>query len=286
MTGFGKATGTFENKKITIELKSLNSKNMDIFVRMPSSYKEYEISLRKLIGNELDRGKIECTILVESVGVKSGSSINKELAKEYYSQLSELASDLDLSTEKILPSILRMPDIFSTQQEEISKNEWPAVYDLVVEAIKNHKEFRLVEGKHLQNEFTERINAIQFAFDKVPSFETERIESIKGRIENNLNEFVGGDKVDKNRFEQELIYYIEKIDIAEEKHRLQNHLTYFLEIMNESKSQGKKLGFIGQEIGREINTLGSKSYHAEMQKLVVEMKDELEKIKEQILNTL
>lgn len=286
MTGFGKASGTFENKKITIELKSLNSKNMDIFVRMPSFYKEHEITLRKLIGAELDRGKIECTILVESVGVKSGSSINKELAKEYYNQLSELAGELNLSTEKILPAIMRMPDIFSSQQEEISKDEWQAVYDLVVVAIKNHKEFRLVEGKHLQNEFTERINAIQTAFDKVPTFETERIESIKGRIENNLNEFVGGDKIDKNRFEQELIYYIEKIDIAEEKHRLQNHLTYFLEIMNEPKSQGKKLGFIGQEIGREINTLGSKSYHAEMQKLVVEMKDELEKIKEQILNTL
>lgn len=286
MTGFGKASGTFENKKITIELKSLNSKNMDIFVRMPSFYKEHEITLRKLIGSELDRGKIECTILVESVGVKGGSSINKELAKAYHGQLTELADELNLSTEKILPAIMRMPDIFSSQQEEISKDEWQAVYDLVVVAIKNHKEFRLVEGKHLQNEFTERINAIQTAFDKVPTFEKERIESIKGRIENNLNEFVGGDKIDKNRFEQELIYYIEKIDIAEEKHRLQNHLTYFLEIMNEPKSQGKKLGFIGQEIGREINTLGSKSYHAEMQKLVVEMKDELEKIKEQILNTL
>lgn len=286
MTGFGKATGTFENKKITIELKSLNSKNMDIFVRMPSLYKAHEIGLRKLIGGELDRGKIECNILVETVGVKSGSSINKELIKSYHAQLSEIAVELNLSTENILPTLMRMPDIFSADQEDISKNEWQAVSDLVVEAIKNHKEFRLVEGKHLQKEFSERIGAIQSAFDTVPTFEKERIDSIKGRIENNLNEFVGGDKVDKNRFEQELIYYIEKIDIAEEKHRLQNHLTYFLEIMNEPKSQGKKLGFIGQEIGREINTLGSKSYHPEMQKLVVEMKDELEKIKEQILNTL
>ena len=286
MTGFGKATGTFEDKKITIELKSLNSKNMDIFVRMPSYYKEHEITLRKLIGAELDRGKIECTILVESVGVKSGSTINKTLAKSYFSQLSEIATDLNLSTEGVLPALLRMPDIFSVEQEEINENEWGAVFNLVKEAITSHKEFRLVEGKHLQNEFSERIGAIQLAFDKVPKFETERIESIKVRIENNLKEFVGGDKVDKNRFEQELIYYIEKIDIAEEKHRLQNHLTYFLEVMNEPKSQGKKLGFIGQEIGREINTLGSKSYHADMQKLVVEMKDELEKIKEQILNTL
>lgn len=286
MTGFGKATGTFENKKITIELKSLNSKNMDIFVRMPNFYKEHEITLRKLIGAELDRGKIECTILVESVGGKSGSTINKDLAKSYFSQLSDIASDLNISTQDILPSLLRMPDIFSVEQEEINENEWAAVFDLIKQAIKKHQDFRLVEGKHLQNEFTDRIGAIQKAFDKVPQFETERIEGIKARIDNNLNDFVGGDKVDKNRFEQELIYYIEKIDIAEEKHRLQNHLTYFLEIMNEPKSQGKKLGFIGQEIGREINTLGSKSYHAEMQKLVVEMKDELEKIKEQILNTL
>jgi len=286
MTGFGKATGTFEHKKITVELKSLNSKNLDIFVRIPSFYKAHEIELRKLLGSNLDRGKIECSILIESAGEKSGSKINQELAKEYYSQLNELATDLNLSTDKILPAIMRMPDIFSAQQEEISKNEWQAVKAIVVEAIKNHKDFRLTEGQHLQNEFTERINAIQAAFDQVPTFETERIESIKSRIENNLTEFVGGDKVDKNRFEQELIYYIEKIDIAEEKHRLQNHLTYFLEIMNEPKSQGKKLGFIGQEIGREINTLGSKSYHSEMQKLVVEMKDELEKIKEQILNTL
>jgi len=286
MTGFGKSTGTFENKKITIELKSLNSKNMDIFVRMPNFYKEHEITLRKLIGAELDRGKIECTILVESVGGKSGSTINKELAKSYFAQLSDVASDLNISANDILPSILRMPDIFSVEQEEINENEWAAVYELIKEAIKKHQDFRLVEGKHLQNEFTDRIGAIQAAFDKVPKFEMERIEGIKARIENNLNDFVGGDKVDKNRFEQELIYYIEKIDIAEEKHRLQNHLTYFLEIMNEPKSQGKKLGFIGQEIGREINTLGSKSYHADMQKLVVEMKDELEKIKEQILNTL
>jgi uncharacterized protein (TIGR00255 family) len=286
MTGFGKATGTFENKKITIELKSLNSKNLDIFVRMPSLFKEHEITLRKVLGNELDRGKIECNVLVESAGIKSGSTINKDLAKEYHQQLTELADELDISTDKILPSLLRMPDIFSSQQEEISKNEWQAVYNLVLEAIEKHKEFRLVEGEHLQNEFTQRIGAIQTAFNNVSNYETIRIDTIKERIDNNLNEFVGADKVDKNRFEQELIYYIEKIDIAEEKHRLQNHLTYFLEIMNESKSQGKKLGFIVQEIGREINTLGSKSYHAEMQKLVVEMKDELEKIKEQILNTL
>ena len=228
MTGFGKATGTFENKKITIELKSLNSKNMDIFVRMPSFYKEHEISLRKLISSELDRGKIECNILVESIGEKSGSAINKELVKSYHSQLTEIANELELSTENILPAIMRMPDIFSAEQSDISKHEWKAVYNLVLEAIKSHREFRQVEGKHLQNEFTDRINAIQSAFDKVPTYEKERIDSIKGRIENNLNEFVGGDKVDKNRFEQELIYYIEKIDIAEEKHRLQNHLTYFL----------------------------------------------------------
>jgi uncharacterized protein (TIGR00255 family) len=289
MTGFGKASGTFENKKITIEIKSLNSKNMDIFVRMPSIYKAHEIALRKEVGAALDRGKIELNILIESAGVAQGSTVNKELVKSYYAQLEAISKELNLPSEDRLATVMRMPDIYASQQEEnneITEEEWAAVLDLVKKAIVEHKNFRLVEGKHLQNEFEERIGAIQHAFDQVPALEKERIDSIKGRIENNLNEFVGADKVDKNRFEQELIYYIEKIDIAEEKHRLQNHLTYFLEILNESKSQGKKLGFIGQEIGREINTLGSKSYHAEMQKLVVNMKDELEKIKEQILNTL
>lgn len=286
MTGFGKATAQFQNKKITIELKSLNSKNLDIYARIPSEYKQYEIELRKIIGSNLDRGKIECTITVESNGESTEGRINTDLVKSYYQQTKNIADELNLSTEKILPTLMRMPDIFSAPQVEVSEEEWKAIKTILNEAIKNINNFRLKEGSFLQKEFTDRIQAIQNAFNQVPKFEKERIDSIKTRIENNLVEFVGGDKVDKNRFEQELIYYIEKIDIAEEKHRLQNNLNFFIETLNEEKSQGKKLGFIVQEIGREINTLGSKSYHSDMQKLVVEMKDELEKIKEQILNTL
>ncbi|MGV6860944.1 MAG: YicC/YloC family endoribonuclease [Putridiphycobacter sp.] len=286
MTGFGKANGEFLNKKITIELKSLNSKNLDIYTKIPAEYKQYEIELRKIIGGALDRGKVECILTIESKADEATAILNQNLIKTYHAQLNDLADELNLSKADLLPTLLRMPDIFSVPQPEISDEEWLSVKNILNKAIEKIQAFRKKEGDFLAKEFTERISAIQTAFDLIPSFENERISGIKTRIENNLVEFVGGDKVDKNRFEQELIYYIEKIDIAEEKHRLQNNLNFFLETLNESKSQGKKLGFIVQEIGREINTLGSKSYHSDMQKLVVQMKDELEKIKEQILNTL
>ena len=286
MTGFGKANGTFQNKKITVELKSLNSKNLDVFVRMPADYKSYEIDLRKQLAKSLDRGKVECNILIENTGEDTSVSINKSLIKNYFAELNTIADDLQISKSEMLPTLMKMPDVLTPKQQDVSEDEWEAVLEIVKIAIEKLQNFRLKEGAFLQKEFTERINEIQKAFNEIPKYETERIEGIKNRIENNLLEFVGGDKIDKNRFEQELIYYIEKIDIAEEKHRLQNNLDFFLETLNENKSQGKKLGFIVQEIGREINTLGSKSYHSEMQKLVVKMKDELEKIKEQILNTL
>jgi uncharacterized protein (TIGR00255 family) len=286
MTGFGKANGTFQNKKITVELKSLNSKNLDVFVRMPADYKSYEIDLRKQLAKSLDRGKVECNILIENTGEDTSVSINKSLIKNYFAELNTIADDLQISKSEMLPTLMKMPDVLTPKQQDVSEDEWEAVLEIVKIAIEKLQNFRLKEGAFLQKEFTERINEIQKAFNEIPKYETERIEGIKNRIENNLLEFVGGDKIDKNRFEQELIYYIEKIDIAEEKHRLQNNLDFFIETLNENKSQGKKLGFIVQEIGREINTLGSKSYHSEMQKLVVKMKDELEKIKEQILNTL
>jgi uncharacterized protein (TIGR00255 family) len=286
MTGFGKANGTFQNKKITVELKSLNSKNLDVFVRMPADYKSYEIDLRKQLAKSLDRGKVECNILIENTGDDTSVSINKTLIKNYFTELNSIADDLQISKSEMLPTLMKMPDVLTPKQQDVSEDEWEAVLEIVKIAIEKLQNFRLKEGAFLQKEFTERINEIQKAFNEIPKYETERIEGIKNRIENNLLEFVGGDKIDKNRFEQELIYYIEKIDIAEEKHRLQNNLDFFIETLNENKSQGKKLGFIVQEIGREINTLGSKSYHSEMQKLVVKMKDELEKIKEQILNTL
>ena len=286
MTGFGKATGSYQNKKIVVEIKSLNSKNMDIYVRMSSVYKEKEIELRKYLADQLDRGKVECIINIESGGESKNYSINKELAGRYYSEIVDLSHHLELPTEDVLNTILRMPDIFTSESEDADDQEWSAIMELVKEAVKKHLEFRAEEGRALYNDFQERIGNIKDALSKIPQFEESRLDDIKSRIENNLEEFVGGAKVDKNRFEQELIYYLEKIDISEEKQRLSNHLEYFTAIMNEPKSQGKKLGFITQEIGREINTLGSKSYHSEMQKLVVQMKDELEKVKEQVLNTL
>lgn len=286
MTGFGKATGVFKNKKITIEIKSLNSKNLDLFVRMPHTYKSKEIGLRKFLGAQLDRGKVECNINIENNGDTSVASLNTDVIKSYYKQLSDLGSELGIKEENLLQTLVRMPDVFSSSEEELEDEEWLKIMDLAKEATHNLVEFRLQEGKLLTDEFNMRIDNIESSFLEVPKYEGIRIDSIKERIENNLEEFVGGAKVDKNRFEQELIFYIEKIDIAEEKLRLAGHLNYFREILGEPKSQGKKLGFIVQEIGREINTLGSKSYHADMQKLVVQMKDELEKIKEQILNTL
>ncbi len=287
MTGFGKSTGIYKNKKITIEIKSLNSKNLDLFVRMLPVYKEKEIELRKYLASRLDRGKVECNINVETNGEQKSYVINKELAGKYYSQIVDLKQHLEIeSNEDALSMILKMPEIFSSQSEDFDKEEWGYIWTLIEEAVSNQINFREKEGAALKNEFELRINNIKAAFDEVPKYEGARIDSIRNRIENNLEEFVGGAKVDKNRFEQELIYYIEKIDIAEEKHRLGQHLEFFKETLNADKSQGKKLGFISQEIGREINTLGSKSYHPEMQKLVVAMKDELEKIKEQVLNTL
>jgi len=286
MTGFGKATTNFQNKKITIEIKSLNSKNLDLFVRIPHIYKSKEIELRKIISANLDRGKVECIINIESNGDQSTSSINLEVVKTYYKQIKSLSETLAIPEDNILSTLLRMPDVYSGGQEELDEGEWQEVMKLAETAIEGLMEFRTREGDQLKAEFEERINNIEAAFNEVPKYEELRIQTIKERIENNLEEFIGLSKVDKNRFEQELIYYIEKIDIAEEKSRLKNHLDYFKEILGQPKSQGKKLGFIVQEIGREINTLGSKSYHAEMQKLVVRMKDELEKIKEQILNTL
>lgn len=286
MTGFGKATGTHQNKKITVEIKSLNSKNLDLYVRMLPQYKEHEIDLRKYIATQLDRGKIECNINVETNGEAKSYSINKELAGRYYSEIVDLGGYLEIPTTDVMATLLKMPDIFSSESEETDENEWKFIFELLKEAVQKQIDFRNDEGSALYDEFKTRITNINNAFLQVPQYEKARIEDIKNRIESNIEEFASGTKVDKNRFEQELIYYIEKIDIAEEKQRLAKHLEYFLEIMDQPKSQGKKLGFISQEIGREINTLGSKAYHSEMQKLVVEMKDELEKIKEQVLNTL
>lgn len=287
MTGYGKASRDFNNKKITIEVRSLNSKNLDLNMRMPSVYRELELDLRKSIGKSLDRGKVDCSISVDqNGGADKNVSINQDLAKEYFSQLSQVADSLGQPKEDLLPMVMRMPEIYTTSQEELSDDEKTVISELLSEALANLNDFRGQEGQQLSQEFESRIDTIASLLNEVPKFEEERIPLVKERINKNLEDIQAKDNFDKNRFEQELIYYIEKYDISEEKMRLANHLNYFKETIQLPKSNGKKLGFISQEIGREINTLGSKSYHTELQKIVVQMKDELEKIKEQILNTL
>lgn len=283
MTGFGKATGTFNSKKVSVEIRSLNSKSMDLNVRMPSQYKELDGTIRKIISSELGRGKADVFINVDSIGEESSVSINKTLAKKYFDELKALNDAMGQDTQDYLSVIMRMPDIIETSKEDLMNDEKAWMLDLVKEATENLNEFRRKEGEDLEREFALRINEIRDFLNEVPKYEEERIQAIRDRMKKGLEELDKG--YDENRFEQEMIFYIEKLDVAEEKMRLSNHLTYFEETMQLNES-GKKLGFIGQEIGREINTLGSKSNHAEMQKLVIGMKDNLEKIKEQILNTL
>lgn len=284
MTGFGKASGTYQSKKISIEVRSLNSKSADINVRMHNSYKELETEARKIITNALERGKIDLNLNLESSGDSKAFTINKDLAKAYYADLKEINASINETSSDYLSLILRMPDIYINEKEEMSDEEKTSVLELIELACKNLNEFRRQEGIALEIEFTERIEDIRRLLNEVPKYEQERIDTVRERMRKGLEE-AAGVNYDQNRLEQELIFYIEKFDVAEEKMRLSNHLDYFLETMK-TEASGKKLGFITQEIGREINTLGSKSNHALMQKLVVDMKDNLEKIKEQVLNTL
>ena len=284
MTGFGKATGISQTRKISIEIRSLNSKSLDLNIRVPSLYKELDPQIRKLISASAGRGKIDFSLNYDLVGANSETSINQELAKFYYKELKSLNDSLGEKTEDYLSLILRMPDIYSSEKEELSEDEQKEVLKIASEAIESLNDFRRKEGEDLEREFKERITDISNLLKEVPKYEQERIDNVKERMKKGLEDIQSG-TYDDNRLEQEMIFYIEKLDVAEEKMRLANHLTYFEETMQLGQS-GKKLGFIAQEIGREINTLGSKSNHAEMQKLVIGMKDNLEKIKEQILNTL
>lgn len=284
MTGFGKTTGTFSGKKVSVEVRSLNSKSLDLNVRVAGIYRELEGEFRKIVQELLDRGKIDVNINIDSTGDSKNYTINKDLAKAYYEDLKSVNSLIGEQTEDYLSMILRMPDIFINEKEELSDEEREWVVGLVVEACTNLNSFRRQEGEALEKEFFDRISEIRNLLLEVPKYEGERIEIVRERMKKGLEE-LENTKYDDNRLEQELIFYIEKFDVSEEKMRLANHLDYFLNTMVLPNS-GKKLGFISQEIGREINTLGSKSNHAEMQKLVVDMKDSLEKIKEQVLNTL
>ena len=284
MTGFGKATGTYEGKKMSVEVRSLNSKGLDLNARVHNFYKELEPVIRKTTGDLLERGKVDVSVNLDSTGETKNFSINKDLAIAYAKDLKEVNDAIGGTSEELLALIMRMPDIFINEKEELGEEEKAVILDLVKSACKKLNEFRRQEGIALENEFTERIGAIAAALNEVPKYEGERIETIRERMKKGLEE-VTNSNYDENRFEQELIFYIEKLDVSEEKMRLSNHLNYFLETMK-TPLAGKKLGFIAQEIGREINTLGSKCNHAEIQRLVVDMKDNLEKIKEQVLNTL
>lgn len=287
MTGFGKAEGMYGNKKIVVELKSLNSKQLDISTRIPGSYKAKEIELKNQVGTQLERGKVDIVIFLDSGTDENRLKLNRELIMSYHNDLVEIASTLG-ETENVafLPLILKMPDVLKAEKDEMDEQEWKEVQKLVDQACEQLIEFRKAEGNTLKKDLAKRINFILDNLDIIANSDKERIERIKVRIRQNLEDVVGKSNIDLNRFEQELIYYIEKLDITEEKIRLKTHCDYFLEVMNGTQSQGKKLGFIGQELGREINTIGSKANNAEIQKRVVEMKDELEKIKEQVLNLL
>ncbi len=288
MTGFGKVTAELSTKKVTVEIKALNSKQLDLSTRIPSIYKEKEMLIRSRLLQTLERGKVDFSIYIEYIGKDNSSQINQEAVANYFTQLKTISETLGISAPSNwteLQTILRMPDVIRTEQAEVDEEEWEVVRQTIDKAIEQLCEFRIQEGAMLQKLFTQKVENIAGLLNDVAPYEKERVEKIKARILDNLEKLLGQD-YDKNRFEQEMIYYIEKLDINEEKNRLDNHLKYFIETMDNGHGQGKKLGFIAQEMGREINTLGSKSNHAEMQKIVVRMKDELEQIKEQVLNVL
>lgn len=286
MTGFGKATTELSKRKVTVEIKSLNSKQLDLSVRMPNLYKENEMSIRNLLSRELERGKVDFLIYVENIGNETPNQINQNLLEGYYKQIKDSADKLGIETPTDwFQTLLRLPDVLKYEAQEADAEEWDAVLKVIKEAIKQLIDFRKQEGAMLQKLFEEKIGNITTLLNDIEPHEVERVEKVKTRITEALQKIEDFD-YDKNRFEQEMIYYIEKLDINEEKSRLTNHLSYFLETMKSGSGQGKKLGFISQEMGREINTMGSKSNHAEMQQIVVRMKDELEQIKEQVLNVL
>lgn len=282
MTGFGKASLQLPTKKITVEIKSLNSKGLDLNTRMPSVFREMELGLRNQISQRLERGKVDFSLYVEVTGEETTSKINVPIVKGYINQMKAVIPTAD-ETE-LMKMAVRMPDALKTERDEIDENEWKQIQTVIDEALENIANFRKDEGTSLEKEFQLRIANINNLMNEAVSYDAERIETVKTRLRTALEELQVN--VDENRFEQELIFYLEKYDITEEKVRLGNHLNYFLETLNGTEANGRKLGFITQEMGREINTMGSKSNHSEMQKLVVMMKDELEKIKEQVLNVL
>lgn len=282
MTGYGKVVLELNAKTVRIEIKSLNSKSLDLNVRMPNEYRPKELELRKIIGSRLRRGKIDVSFYVDIEKAKNPTKINTSVVKNYMDQLSNISGggqNLDL-----LKMAIKMPDSVSAEKEEIDEQEWSLIINGAEDALNKIENYRKDEGKALYSDFSNRLNNIKSLLKKAVEIDPERIKKVRERLTKSVLELK--EKIDQNRFEQELIYYIEKLDINEEKIRLDNHLDYFFKTLSQNQSNGKKLGFIAQEIGREINTIGSKANYAPMQKIVVQMKDELEKIKEQLLNVL
>lgn len=282
MTGYGKAVAECSDKKLTVEIRSLNSKSLDLNTRLPYLYKEKELEIRKILSEKLQRGKIDFSIQTEITADNKTQQINPDIIRSYLQEFRHIVPDA--KDPELLSIVMRLPDVMTFTCNSLSDEEWNLCQKTIKDAIENLSQFRLDEGKVLEQEFEQRIQIILKLLKEVEPFEKERIQTLKERFTKNLEEL--SSDYDQNRFEQELIYYLEKLDITEEKVRLKNHCDYFLDNLKSSESEGKKLGFICQEIGREINTLGSKSNHSEMQKIVVQMKDELEKVKEQVLNIL
>jgi len=282
MTGFGIATLQLPTKKITVEIKSLNSKGLDLNTRMPSVFREMELGLRNQLSLRLERGKIDFSLYIEATSEETSSKLNVPIIKGYISQMKAIIPNAD-ETE-LMKMAVRMPDALKTERDEIDETEWKQIQTVIDDALENIVQFRKDEGVSLEKEFLHRIANIMTMMNNAVSYDAERVQTVKTRLRTALDELK--ENVDENRFEQELIFYLEKYDITEEKVRLENHLNYFIETLAGTEANGRKLGFITQEMGREINTMGSKSNHTEMQKLVVMMKDELEKIKEQVLNVL
>jgi len=284
MTGFGKSNGVFESKKVSVEIRSLNSKGLDLSLKIASPYRDLETAIRKMLSENLDRGKVDIGIFIESTNESLNNILNNEVATKYYSAIKKLNESWGEAPQDYLSIVLRMPEVLNTQTAELTEEEKKWILNLVNETCGKLNDFRAQEGAALKKEFELRIGKIRSLLSQIEAFEDIRILQIKERILKGLKE-LEHPGIDQNRIEQEMIFYLEKLDVSEEKMRLTNHLNYFIETMS-SPLSGKKLGFIAQELGREINTLGSKSNHGDMQRLVVEMKDNLEKIKEQVLNTL
>ena len=285
MTGFGNAVAEFGSKTISVDIRSLNSKFFDLTLRVPSAYKEKDMEMRTMLSRELERGKVEVYISIDSSEPQRKSLINKDIVRQYYAELKSLNEELKTDTPDYLGTILRLPDALNMEEEHFDEEEWKQIGSTLEQAMKAFNAFRDKEGKFMEKDLRERIDAIEANLKKIEPLEAGRIENIRKRLNEQLKESLK-EAVDKNRFEQEVLYYLEKIDVTEEKVRLRSHCNYFLETMNDPQSNGKKIGFITQEMGREINTLGAKANDAAIQKFVVQMKDELEKIKELMMNIL